>query len=352
MKCRIGFEPHLTSINQAFNKYFSDKQELFEFQLLNKPTWQSTGHFKVINMLYFMLTSFWAFSREYDLVHINGANFGLVAYLASFFGCQYIYTIHGCPHPEMERREGIKNSILSIISIQLMKIVSKRAIQVYTISEFSQNELARDFAIHATVIYNGYDDKMFFPKAKHQFFYNAHLEHKKVFISVGRMIEGKNPWRVIDIFTQIASHSTDCHLIFIGSGVLWAEVVAYAKQKNVFDQISFIQQVDYGEMPQYYAGCDYFISGCDMEGFGLGALEAFACGCYPLLPVAGAFPEIFQCEAFFYDSNNIDKLRLGADDDVIVGQWQGKILQKFTWANVIPQYEAVYQKILKLSQRG
>jgi glycosyltransferase involved in cell wall biosynthesis len=348
MKYKIAFEPHLDSINQAYNKYFNDKQASFDYHILDKPTWKSKQHFKFIKMLYFMLKCFVAFIKEYDLVHINGANFGIVAYLASFFGCKYIYTIHGCPHPDIEKSEGLRNRILSIISIQLMKIVIKRAVEIYTISKFSRDELQRDFAIQANVIYNGYDDSIFSPVEKHRLFCDKYFENKKLFISVGRMIESKQPFCVIDLFAKIASESSNCHLVFIGCGVLWDDAVAYSKQKNVYEQISFIKQVDYREISQYYAGCDYFISGCDIEGFGLVAIEALACGCLPLLPHAGAFPEIFGCEDFFYDFNNINMFKLPEENEKILLQWQEIILNNFKWEKVIGEYENEYRRVLKV----
>lgn len=104
----IAFEPHLESINDAFYNYFKNNSNI-NFKILNKPRWKYK--FKIlllIKFIYFSIKSFFEYIFVFDLVHVNSAKSGFSAYLASFFGTKYIYTIHGCPHPDIEKKKDIK----------------------------------------------------------------------------------------------------------------------------------------------------------------------------------------------------------------------------------------------------
>ena len=54
LKKKIAFEPHLDSINKAYEDYFKDNRE-FDFKVLKKPRWKDKSHFKVIKMIIFVL---------------------------------------------------------------------------------------------------------------------------------------------------------------------------------------------------------------------------------------------------------------------------------------------------------
>lgn len=343
---KIALEPHLDSINEAYIKYFSKKKDM-ELFLLNKPRWKNKDRLKIIKMLMFLLKNMIYFSiGKYDLVHINGANFGIIAYLASFFKCKYIYTIHGCPHREFEKQEGLKKNILSYINEKLVPIVIKRAKRVITISNYSKNELWNKYNIKADVIYNGFSSqkKVILDIEKNRNFID--LKNKTIFISVGRMISCKNPFRVIDIFEIATKKIDNAYLIFIGDGNLKEKVKRYA-EKKVKNKVLFIEYVPFDDMKEWYSAAKYFISACDIEGFGLAAMEAVACECIPILPNKGAFPEIFLDKKYLYDVNNIDKIRfidLSESDRIFLNN----IIKKYSWENSIKKYEKIYTNLCSI----
>lgn len=332
---KVGFEEHLESINRAYKTYFYNDKEI-EFILLKKPRWSDNNKLKLLKMLYFLLKSFFDFSvGKYDLVHINGSRIGFIAYLASFFKCKYIYTIHGCPHREFEKKEGVKKNILSYISEFFMPIVAKRAKRVLTISNFSKYELWDKHKIEADVIYNGFNK---FPINN----INIDVENNKViFISVGRMIEYKNPCKVIDVFKEAKKQIPNAYLILIGDGILEKNVKKYIKLNNLEKDVLLKKKILFQEMGAWYRKSKYFISACETEGFGLAALEAVACGCIPILPNSGAFPEIFLDKKYLYDVNNVNKIRfidlLESDKKFL-----NNIVQIYSWENSIKKYKEIY----------
>lgn len=336
MKKKIAFEPHLDSINKAYEDYFKDNRE-FDFKVLKKPRWKDKSHFKVIKMIIFMLLTFKDFALgKYDLVHLNGANFGIIAYLASFFRCKYIFTMHSSIDVNLNDGKRFLRKVTNI----LRPIVAKRAQKVFTVSNFTKNELEKYYKIKIDVIYNGVSEEYIKESKKS---YRKNFTNKKVFISVGRMEFSKNPFKVIDIFKRSKYIFTDICLIFIGDGKLFNEVKKYVYNQKLEKDVIFIKNVPFEKMKMWYFKADYFISACEVEAFGLAALEAVACGCMPILPQKGAFPEIFIKDRYLYDVNKINSIKFfepTAEDR----EYLSKILKKYTWKKAIGQYEKIYIK--------
>lgn len=344
---RVAFEPHLKSINKAYENFFKDHKDVC-FTILKKPRWEDGG-FVSIRMLIFSIKTFVDLVRgEYDLVHVNGANFGFIVYLASFFGCKYVFTIHGCPYPRFAQKEGFKKNILSRLSTFFMQVISKRAEKIYTISEFSQRELLKHYNINTCVIYNGVgvDDSSFDVHMCEKLITQYSLTDKEVVISVGRMIPCKDPYMVIDIFCVLNRKHTNLFFVFIGDGILWEKVVEYAKKKKIDKKILFLKKVNFEEMKYWYSISRYFVSGCIVEGFGLAALEAAACKCVPILPKKGAFPELFQKNTYLYEPDKISEISLVEKNEILEKELTN-IVSSLSWENALIKYQNEYLKFKK-----
>lgn len=335
---KIAFEPHLESINKAYEDYFKNSNE-FDFKILKKPRWKNKSRFKIIQMIIFTIKSFKDFAiGKYDLVHVNGAIFGIFVYLASFFKCKYIFTMHSAPN----RACNDGNKFLLMLSYILRPIIAKRAKKVFTVSNFTKKGIEKVYGIKVDVIYNGLSEIYI----KNRLISKKKINQKKIFISVGRMVASKNPLKVIDIFEQAIKFYNDSYLIFIGDGKLLGDVKNYAYKKNLNNKILFIKKVPVEEMIKWYIKADYFISACEIEGFGLSALEATACGCMPILPKKGAFPEIFIKDRYLYDVNKVDAIKF-FEPTLEDEKFLSKIVKKYTWEKAINQYKLNYKKIIE-----
>ncbi|HHB1597065.1 TPA: glycosyltransferase, partial [Vibrio campbellii] len=130
--------------------------------------------------------------------------------------------------------------------------------------------------------------------------YNIPLD-TVIYISVGRQNKAKNPLFAIDKFSQISNNSDNAFLILIGDGLLFQDVQGYLGSKGLTERSLLIRNIPFESISELYGISTYFISGCREEKFGLVALEALACGCRPLLPRSGAFPELYPSPEFFYE---------------------------------------------------
>lgn len=317
---KVFFDPHLESINNAFVDYFKGDDS---FEVLSKPK-QNT----LLKFFYF-ISLFFKFISQPCIVHVNTTKSGFIAYLSSFFGVRYIYTIHGYI---IDPRH-YKVNFVHRLDKFLMKLVHKRAVDTFTISKYSQNTLLSIYGISAKVIYNGYDPAEFNDIGRS-------VDNNFNFISVGRMNSVKDPFAVINIFKDIKKLKPKATLILIGDGPLYSDVLAYCSELED-ESIKVIKHVSFESISGYYKKSDFFISGCREEKFGLVVLEAIACGCFPLLPYSSAFPELYKDSSFYYDGgvflpDNDDKLK----------ELKENLLPNFTWNKIIHQYEAIYKEVI------
>eukprot|EP01137_Pigoraptor_chileana_P031867 Opistho-2@20369 len=103
---------------------------------------------------------------------------------------------------------------------------------------------------------------------------------KHNFIFVGRLIEFKNLFKLLDAF-KMAQKNEDWGLIILGDGELKSTLKQYAQDlevKNVF----FFEGVNWQQVPQYLSLSDVLVLPSFSEPWGLVVNEAMACG----LPVA------------------------------------------------------------------
>ncbi|SDG45188.1 Glycosyltransferase involved in cell wall bisynthesis [Chitinophaga filiformis] len=338
MGVRVCFEPHLESINNAFTRYFSTNREEIDFVLLDKPMRKKGGPFFVLDAIWFRIRSVVDFVRKYDIVHVNSAKFGIAAYVASFFGCRYIYTIHFASTEE--KKGSLTSWIYYILEVGLLKLVARRAACVTTVSEYCRQEIFRRFKVDPVVVHNGYDETQFdnTNRGQRKVKEELMLGNEVVYISVGRMIDYKRPLNVIRFFAEIKKRTGNSKLIFIGDGDLYEAVQNEITSLKLTDSVILIKQVNFKDIPAYYSAADYFISACETEAFGLVCLEALACEAVPLVPWKGAFPEIFLDRIFSYD---IDRISDIPDRHQLLSHREG-ILNRFRWTDKIALYHRLY----------
>ena len=61
-KILVAFDPHLSNINQAYEMFFAQDDEI-DWRLLSKPRWSEGNNLLVaIRAIYFLLKSFFTFA--------------------------------------------------------------------------------------------------------------------------------------------------------------------------------------------------------------------------------------------------------------------------------------------------
>lgn len=92
---------------------------------------------------------------------------------------------------------------------------------------------------------------------------------------VGRLHEGKNPLLMVEAFHHIVAR-VDAELLFIGDGVMRAELEARCAQLGLSERVIFAGYQD--DPSSLLAGCDVLALTSDHEGFGNVLVEAMYLG--------------------------------------------------------------------------
>lgn len=116
------------------------------------------------------------------------------------------------------------------------------------------------------------------------------LQHKKVVVSVGRLVHRKGQDSLIEAMPAILKEVPNAHLLFVGEGPYREHLQSLVDKYSLRESVTFIGRVQYSELPRYICVGDVFampsrsrLAGLEVEGLGIVYLEASACG----LPVIG-----------------------------------------------------------------
>lgn len=90
--------------------------------------------------------------------------------------------------------------------------------------------------------------------------------------NVGRCIEVKNQFRLIDIYAAYLRRHEKSTLMIIGDGPLKEKLEHYSEKVGVKDNVIFVGNVN--DIYYYYNAFDYYVQTSNSEGFGLTVVEA------------------------------------------------------------------------------
>jgi 1,2-diacylglycerol 3-alpha-glucosyltransferase len=103
-------------------------------------------------------------------------------------------------------------------------------------------------------------------------------ENDLVILSIGRLTEAKQPFKLIEVFSKIEKEMKDVTLVIAGKGELLERTKEFAEEKKLKNVI-FLGYVEHEkEAPDLYACSDYYIMASKYEGQPLTLLEAMASG--------------------------------------------------------------------------
>ncbi|HJQ24983.1 MAG TPA: N-acetyl-alpha-D-glucosaminyl L-malate synthase BshA [Blastocatellia bacterium] len=145
-------------------------------------------------------------------------------------------------------------------------------------------------------------------------------------------------------------------LVMCGDGPERADAEQLAVRLGVDDFVQFVGKQPQSEVRDYLSVADLFLLPSQSESFGLSALEAMAC-CVPVIATrVGGVPEVVEdggCGYLFEigDANGMAQAALRLLNDEALHQRFGArgreiALTRFTTDKIIPQYEALYQRIV------
>jgi phosphatidylinositol alpha-1,6-mannosyltransferase len=170
------------------------------------------------------------------------------------------------------------------------------------LGEFTRSAIARGLSSEAASamvkIAPGIDTDHFAPVDASALRASLGLTHKKVIVSVGRLVHRKGQDHLIEAMPAILKSEKDAHLLLVGEGPYRKYLEDRVAKLSLSDNVTFIGRIQYGELPKYICVGDIFampsrsrLAGLEVEGLGIVYLEASACGLPVIAGSSGGAPD-------------------------------------------------------------
>lgn len=211
-----------------------------------------------------------------------------------------------------------------------------------------------DFDGEIEVIHNFVDPQRYRPEAGETIRPTLAAEDELILAHVSNYRPVKNTPDIVRIFAKVAE-AVPARLVFVGDGPERATCRDLARELGVLDRVRFL-----GETPDVaglLASADLFFLPSSQESFGLGALEAMACGVPVLASRVGGLPEVVDDgeTGLLFEPHDVDgfaaaALALLRDDarrEAMGAAARERAKTLFSPAVIVPRYEDYYRRVLE-----
>lgn len=225
---------------------------------------------------------------------------------------------------------------------------------ITAVSNNLREETFKSFKIEKEieVIYNFVDVERFQKKPIDAFRKVIAPEGEAILLHASNFRKLKRVEDVVRIFAEV-SKQIPSKMLFVGDGPERPVAEELSRSLNVCDDIRFVGKQE--QMEDILAVSDLFLLTSDYESFGLAALEAMASGVPVISTNAGGLPEINipGVTGFLSNVGDIPNMTQNAlkilESPDTLNTFKTNALEqakKFDIHQIIPQYEALYNKFL------
>jgi len=225
---------------------------------------------------------------------------------------------------------------------------------ITAVSSNLRDETYKNFPIRKNieVIRNFVDVKRFRKKPIDAFRKVIAPENERIVTHASNFRRLKRVDDVVKIFAEI-NKALPSKLLLVGDGPERPMAESLCRDLDICDDVRFVGRQE--QIEEILAISDLFLLPSDYESFGLAALEAMAAGVPVISTNAGGLPEInVQGKTGFLSQvGNIQEMAANAihllQDDQLLEQFKNNAKEQadtFDIANVVPQYEALYDRFL------
>lgn len=226
-----------------------------------------------------------------------------------FSGCRTAVTIHDLlfeSHPQYFDKLFVARSRL------LVRRAVRRSAEVFTVSEFSRNQIALTYGVSLDrihTIFNGVDQARFFPGERgSEAIRKAGLSPGEYFLTVGRLEPRKNHANIIRAWARLPIPRP--RLAIVGAKHFgYDEIFQLRHTIGVTDEVIFFNDISDEDLPSYFRNAKAFIYCSWAEGFGMPILEAMASGVPVISSANTALREVCGDAALLVDPADVSAIR-------------------------------------------
>ena len=187
----------------------------------------------------------------------------------------------------------------------------RRADQIFTVSRFTQGEIARLYGVdpaRIAITYNGVDRQRFFPgEAGAEHVRAAGLEPGGYLLMVGRLEPRKNHQTLINAYARLGPDAPP--LVVVGQpDFSYQSIFDAIKAHGLEQRVRLLSSVGDGVLPALMRHARVFVYPAYAEGFGMPVAEAMASGVPVITSNTTSMPEIGGDAALYVDPSSVDDL--------------------------------------------
>lgn len=240
-------------------------------------------------------------SLKLDLLHLQ-----YILPLPSL--CPTMVTIHDVlfeSHPEYFTK------FFRLRSQIFMRLAALQAEHVFTVSEFSKQEICNRYGMKSsavTVTPNSANFSKFYPGDDGAQLVQARgLEPKRYLLTVGRLEPRKNHVTLLKAYVKLGPSAPP--LVIVGQRDFgFEEMLAAAADSEARGRIHVFENVGDQELPALYRNCLAFAYPSLAEGFGMPPLEAMASGVPVIAADNTGLTEVVGSAGLLVDSHDVEGL--------------------------------------------
>ncbi|SFC33854.1 glycosyltransferase family 4 protein [Clostridium uliginosum] len=291
-------------------------------------------------------------NSDIELYHVPQNGIGI----SKNVNCKKVITLHDIIPLRMP--ETVSDRYLKIFNEELPNILDDCE-GIITVSEFSKNDIAKEFKFPKENIYVTplAAEEIYKPLSKCQckkiITDKYHIEEDFI-LYVGGFSPRKNILGLIEAYSKLPYATKEkFKLVIIGKkGPSYNRYKERSETLGVSSQVIFTDFIPLEDMPIFYNATEVLVYPSFYEGFGLPPLEGMACGTPVIASNVTSLPEVCYESALLIDPNDIDALSYNIqrvlDNSLLKLTMVNKSLNRssqFSWdktaCNTLSAYESI-----------
>jgi glycosyltransferase involved in cell wall biosynthesis len=275
-----------------------------------------------------------------------------------FSGCRTAVTVHDIlfeSHPQYFDTLFVARSRL------LVRRSVRRSAEVFTVSEFSRNQIAVAYGISPDrihTIFNGVDQARFFPGHDGtNAIRKAGLAPGEYFLTVGRLEPRKNHANLMRAWAALPVPRP--RLAIVGARHFgYDEALQLREELGLTDEVTLFNDISDEDLPAFFRNAKAFVYCSWAEGFGMPILEAMASGVPVISSPNTALREVCGDAALLADPADVSAIR----DAIYTVDTQPELrsdlirrglerVRNYTWIRAAMMVREVYLDCLDMKSR-